>query len=152
MRSFTFNRPIILLFLLPMMVLVTMFCWGLTVEFRLSLLIMLLVTASLTGLLFYYSLLRRLKLGEGKAVWTTPMLRREIQLQEIRHYGVVKFRRFKFAYLSRATEVPFQNPEAPVVSDEDTFIIQYRPGAWQYMQGLIKALHPSLEPESFVRQ
>jgi hypothetical protein len=152
MRSFTFNRPVILLLLLPMLVLVTMFGWGLTVEFRISLLVMLIFTSALTGLLFYFSLLRRLKLGEGKAIWTTPMLQREIPLSEVRHYGVVQFRRFKFAYLSRAAEVPFQNPEAPVVSDLDTFIIQYRPGAWKFMQGLIKTLHPSLEPESFIRQ
>jgi len=152
MRTFTFNRPIILLFLLPMLVLVTMFCWGLTVEFRLSLLVMLIVTAFLTGLLFYFSLLRRLKLDPQKAIWVTPMQRLEIPLEEIQHYGIIRFRRFKFAYLSRAAEAPFQNPEAPVVSDKDTFIIQFRPKAWSFMQGLIKKRHSSLEPETFVRQ
>lgn len=152
MRTFTFNRPITLIFFLPLLVLVTMFVWGLTVEFRLSLLIMLIVTGSLTAMLIYYSLLRRLRLGEGKAVWITPMQRLEIPFSELRHYGIVKFRRFRFAYLSRAEAVPFQDPAAPVVSDADTFIIQYRKGAWDFIETMVKAQHPELKPESFSRQ
>lgn len=152
MRTYTFNRPITLLFCLPLAVLVTMFVWGLTVEFRVSLLIMLFVTFGLLSMLVYYSVLRRLRLGAGKATWITPLDRREIPLSELRHFGIVKFRKFRFAYLSRAEQVPFTDPASPLTSDQDTFIIQYRPKAWKFIESLMKTLHPDLKPESFSRQ
>jgi hypothetical protein len=151
MRTFSFNRPLTLLFALPMLLLVTMFVWGLTVEFRVGLLVMLLVTGSMVLLLFYMTLLRRLRIGSEKAVWSTPMKRYEMRIAELRHFGIVKFRRFRFIYLSRAENVPFQEEGQPVVSDPDTFLIQYRPGAWTFLQGLVKGAHPHLQPESFSR-
>jgi hypothetical protein len=151
MRTFTFNRPITMLFALPLLVLVSMFAYGLTEEFHLSVLLMLIVTTALVVLLVYYSLLRKLSVGEVKAIWRTPANRWEIPMVDLRHYGIVKFRRFRFAYLSRAEQAPFEDPAAPIVSDENTFVIQYRAGAWKYLEGLVKKLHPHLQPQSITR-
>jgi hypothetical protein len=132
--------------------LVTMIGWGLLVEFHISLLLMFLVTLGILLLLVYFSLLRRLKIGEGRVIWVTPMSRYEIPMHELRHFGIVEFRRFRFAYLSRAEEVPFRDPSAPVISDKDTFVIQFRPKAWNLIETLVKIHHPDLYPKSFSRR
>lgn len=152
MRTFSFNRPVTLLFSLPLVVLMAMFVSGLTVEFRVMELVMLMVTAGLVGLLVYLGLFRRLRVGEGKAMWITPRRHYEFPLSELKHYGIIKFRMFRFAYLSRAEQAPFRDPGSAMVSDADTFLIQYRPGAWNYLQKVIHPLHPHLKPESFSRQ
>lgn len=152
MRSFTFNHPAYLLLLLPLLVLVTMFVWGLTVEFRLSLLFMLLATMTLVGLLVYFSLMRRMRIGKLAIEWVTPFQKRQIALDELRHYGVVKFRRFRFAYVSKALEAPFTDPAAPVVSDENTFVVQYRKSVWAALESLMRNHHPAVQPQSLTRQ
>ncbi|MFN8393621.1 MAG: hypothetical protein U0176_03005 [Bacteroidia bacterium] len=152
MRSFTFNHPAYLLFTLPLMVLVTMFVWGLTVEFRVSLLFMLLATLSLVGLLVYFSLFRRMRIGSKSVEWVTPFKRHQMSLDELKHFGVVKFRRFRFAYVSKAEEDPFADPQAPVVSDENTFVVQYRKSVWEALQSLMRNHHPAVQPQSITRQ
>jgi hypothetical protein len=64
----------------------------------------------------------------------------------------VKFRSFRFIYLSSAESQPFEDPAQPVVADAHTFLVQYRPKAWALVSNSIAALHPDLKPNSFTRQ
>ncbi len=152
MQRFTFNRPITLLFSVPLLVLMFMFGYGLSVEFRLSLVFMLLLSATVVGLLFYLGMLRRMEIGEGKATWTTPSKHFEMAMADVKHFGIVKFRSFRFIYLSKSAENPFANPDNPVVTDENTFMVQFRPAAWSAIQAAIGAIHPDLKPSSLNRQ
>lgn len=152
MQRFTFNRPITLLFSMPLLILMAMFTYGLTVEFRVSLVIMLLLSATVVGILFYLSMLRSLTIGEGKAIWATPSKRYEMALADVKHFGVVKFRSFRFIYFSKREEDPFENPGNPVVSDEDTFLVQFRPAAWTVIETAIHSLQPKIKSRSYSRQ
>ena len=152
MKSYTFNRPIALLFALPLLLLIAMFAYGLTVEFRVSLLLMLLLSATVVVLLFYLGMLRRMEIGNGKAVWKTPSKRYEMNLSEVRFFGVVKFRSFRFMYLSRCEEHPFEDAAKPFAVDENTFFVQYRQEAWQQVCADLALLHPTLKPTSITRQ
>jgi hypothetical protein len=152
MQRFTFNRPITLLFSVPLLLLIFMFGYGLSVEFRLSLVFMLLLSATVVGLLFYLGMLRRMEIGADKAIWTTPNKRFEMAMADVKHFGIVKFRSFRFIYLSRSVENPFGNPNNPVVTDENTFMVQFRPAAWNAIEAAIVAIHPNLKPSSLTRQ
>ncbi len=152
MKSYTFNRPIALLFALPLLLLILMFGYGLSVEFRLSLLLMLLLSATVVCLLFYLGMLRRLEIDKEKAVWKTPSKRYEMNLSEVKFFGVVKFRSFRFMYFSRADEHPFEDATKPFTVDENTFFVQFRPEGWQQICADLAILHPTLKPDSITRQ
>lgn len=152
MQRFTFNRPITLLFSVPMLFVMVMCAYGLTFEFRVGLVLMLLASGTVVGVLFYVGFLRKMEIGEGRAIWSTPKKRYEMALAEVRHFGIVKYRSFKFIYISQAEELPFQLPEQHVVADAKTFVIQYRPKAWELVRASVHAIHPDLQPGSLTRQ
>lgn len=150
-RTFTFNRPVTMLFYGPLLILIAMFVYGLTVEFRLSLVVMLVFSLSLVGILVYLGILRRMRVEVEKAVWITPTKRYEMALGQVRSFGVVKFRSFRFIYISKHLADPFEDPSKPVVTDEDTFVLQYRPNAWEAISARINHLQPDLKPSSSAR-
>lgn len=152
MQTFTFNRPITLIFSVSLVLIMLMCVYGLTVEFRLSLVVMLLVTGGVVSMLLYLGFLRRLKIGKDHATWITPKRRFEMALSDVRYFGVVKFRSFRFIYFSKAETQPFEDPQSPVVPDEDTFLIQYRHKAWSAVSQSIGRIHPTLKPQSITRQ
>jgi hypothetical protein len=151
MQRFTFNRPITLLFSLSLLLIMVMCGYGLSIEFRLSLVFMLLATGTVVATLFYVGFLRKMEIGEGRAAWFTPKKRYEMDLADVKYFGTVKFRSFRFIYISSADEKPFQLADQHVVSDASTFVIQYRPRAWEAVQAAIAGIHPDLKPDFLTR-
>lgn len=151
-RTYTFNRPITLLFSLPLLLLLVMLFYGIFREFNFLVLFLLLVTLLFYLPVIYLGFFRRLRVESQQASWITPRSRHTIALDEVRHYGIIKYRAFRFIYLSRAESAPFKDPEARLVANPDTFLIQYRPGAWQVIEGLLRELHPQLSPDNFQRR
>lgn len=148
-RTFTFNRPWTVVFLLPLVLLMVMFFAGLLNEFSFFVLLMILVTSSVMLLVLYLSLLRRIKIGEGIVVWKTPFVSREYSLSEIKTFGIVKFRRFRFIYLSKLETPPFGKSETPAVTTEDTVVLQFRQSAWTHVLAAMEIAKPGLKPQSF---
>jgi hypothetical protein len=152
MQRFTFNRPITLLFAAPLVLLIGMFGYGLNVEFRISLVLMLLLTTLVLGLLVYFAILRKLKIDANKAIWSTPAQRFEMDLAQVKHLGIVKFRSFRFIYFSKGEVDPFEDGETPIVTNEETFVVQFRPRAWETIRKFILAQHPDLKTNTLTRQ
>lgn len=159
MQRFTFNRPITLLFATPLLILSGMFGYGLSVEFRISLVLMLLFTTLVLGLVIYFTVLRKLQIDADKAIWSTPAKRFEMELAQVKHLGIVKFRSFRFIYFSKSEidhieTVDAQDVEgkSSIVTSEETFVIQFRPKAWETIRKFILAKHPDLQPKSLTRQ
>lgn len=151
-RTYTFNRPLALLFLTPLILLVVVMVFGIFREFSAMVLVVLLISALLAASILWYSFFRRLRIEDDKAVWLVPGKRLEIGLEEIRHFGIVKYRSFRFIYLSKAEEDPFAPADSRIVPDETTFVVQYRKSAWELAEKWIQSAHSDLKPHQHRRQ
>jgi hypothetical protein len=145
-RTYRFNRPISLLFLLPMVLLIAMLTAGLLREFSVLAFVLVLFSLGIVAMVLYFSLLRSLSIGPEGLRWKAPGSRMEMNWGELKHYGIVKYRSFRFIYLSRSEELPFEQAQARVVTSENTFVLQYRARAWNQVKGLVKEKCPGLEP------
>ena len=94
----------------------------------------------------YASYIRRLVITEAYAELARIGKRERILLRDIRQFGIVKYRSFNFIYVSKLGHFPFPDPEAPVISSADTFVIQYRKGPWKYISSWIHTKHPEMQP------
>jgi len=150
-KQYTFNRPIFALILVPLLLMMAMLLYGVVKEINFLVVLMLLVTLLFMAPIIYLSFLRRLKIDADQAEWITPSFRRSIPLEEIKHFGVIKYRSFRFIFVSRAEEVPFKGPNPKVAPDENTFLVQYRKGAWNFVKEKIHAHHPDLKPHNLVQ-
>lgn len=145
-KLYTFNRPLAALWLLPLAFLSTMLLYGIFTELNVIAILMVLVSLFIFGLLLYFGFLRRLRIGEEKAEWITPKQRHQMDFEEVKHFGIIKYRSFRFIFFSRLEEQPFSEPGSPVAAGEDTFLIQYRPAAWQLLKSTIQRHHQHLKP------
>ena len=152
MGSYTFNKPVTALFTLPLAALMALLVIGMTREFNLVVLLLLLFTILLLVPILYWSFLRRLRFGEDKAHWKTPSVAWDMSLEDVKHYGIIKYRMFRFIFMSKGEEVPFGDPAKPVISTEDTFLIQYRKRAWNEFFGKMQKLKPDLKPLELIRR
>jgi hypothetical protein len=148
-RTFTFNRPIAALLLLPLLLLFGFSILSLVMEFGWGRL----VATLLTGLFFtglaWLSMMRRLTLGPEGAVWRTPGNRVELKYAEVKGWGKVRYRNFHFLYLTRLEGNPFA--EQPVGTTADTLVIQLRPSAWEMLSERMKATQPDLAPKELAK-
>lgn len=151
-KQYTFNRPVFVLLLIPLLFLMVMLIYGLTRELNIMVIVVILITLLFISPIVFMSFLRRVRIDEEKAEWITPKVRRTIPFAEIRHFGVVKYRSFRFIFLSRSDELPFQEKGNKIVPTEDTFLLQYRKGAWKLIRELIRKRHPDLKPHNFTHQ
>lgn len=148
-RAFTFNRPTVALYVLPMLALLIFLILGLLREFNFFVLVMILVSIAILVPVFWLSFLRKLVVSDEKVEWHTPKKHFVIPMNEVTHYGIVKFRSFRFIYVSKLAEPPFASEESRVVSDENTFVIQFRRSAYYFLEGKIHKVLPNLEPTAF---
>ena len=148
---YTFNRPVVALWLLPLVLLTVMLLYGIMQEFNVIVIVMSLVSFLFLVPILYLAFMRRLKVGEESAEWITPKVRHSIAYSEVRHFGIIKYRSFRFIFFSRSEEAPFADPSKPIVPGEDTFLIQYRPSAWQQIKALIQNHSKDLEPLNLKR-
>ena len=150
-HKYRFNRPVSLLFLLPMLILLGMLVAGLVREFSALPLLLALFTFAVLCSVIFFGVLRSLEVGPEELVWRAPGKVRRFKVDEIKHYGIVKYRSFRFIYLSRMETPPFEKADTRIVSTDDTFVIQYRAGAWKHVSELIQINNSSLKAESIVR-
>lgn len=148
-RTFTFNKPIVFLYMAPMLALVVFLTIGLVREFNFFVLFMILVSLGLLTVVFWLSFLRRMVVSGDQVEWITPQKHFTLKLSEVNHYGIVKFRNFRFIYVSKMVEPPFESPESRVISNENTFIIQFRRKAYYYLESQLHRVNPSLEPIAY---
>ncbi len=127
-----------------------MLIYGLTQEVKIAVVIVIAITLLFTSLIVFMSFLRRIRIDEEKVEWITPRVRREIQISEVRHFGIIKYRSFRFIFLSRSEERPYQDKGAKVIPSEDTFVLQYRRGAWTNIREVLRKRHPDLKPQNFM--
>lgn len=151
-RTYTFNRPLAALFLVPLLLLCTMLFLGLLRQFSFMVALTLVITLAFSGWIVWHSLLRRLRIAPEKATWLAPGTKREMALADVRHFGLVKYRSFRFIYFSDSENDPFSDPEAPIVPGPHTFVFQFRPAAWQLVQEWIRSAHPDLQPSQRQRK
>lgn len=150
-KQYTFNKPIFALILVPLLLMMAMLLYGVFQEINFLVILMLLVTLLFMAPIVYLSFLRRLKIDTDTAEWITPNLKRSFPLSEIKHFGVIKYRSFRFIFVSRADEVPFEGPNPKVAPDENTFLVQYRKGAWSFIKEKVRNHHPDLKPHNLVQ-
>lgn len=150
-RTYRFNRPVSLLILLPLLLLIVMLVAGILRSFSPLSLVLVLFSLVIVGSVVYYSLLRSLTVGPEGLVWKAPGVQYQMALAEIKHFGIVKYRSFRFIYLSRAEAAPFSQADARIVSSADTFVIQYRGRAWKQVKSLMKTAQPELKPSNLLR-
>lgn len=150
-HTYRFNRPVSLLFLLPMLFLLVMLVAGLVREFSILPFLLALFTLGVLGSVLYFGMLRRLEASEAGLIWRSPGTELRMELKNIRHFGIVKYRSFRFIYLSQQETAPFEKVDTRIVPTEDTFVIQYRERAWVHLQALVQAENSDLKPESIVR-
>lgn len=138
-KTYTFNHPLAALLMIPLVVLGVMLVGGLAREFNLMALVVLVFNVFLMLALIGYGFARRLRFQGQTAYWKT--LRRTLSMDnsEVRHYGIVKYRAFRFIYLSKSESLPF-DPDSPNISPtEDTFVFQFRKSGWatvtKWMEG-----------------
>ncbi len=148
-KTFTFNRPWTLVFLLPLAFLIFMLFQGLSNEFSFFVLVMVIATTCLLFLFALMSVMRRITIGAGKVIWKTPFTKREFDLKEIESFGIVKFRKFRFIYFSKLENPPYDKHDTAVVSNEETVVLQFRQSAWSHVVEVMKASKPDLKPKSF---
>ena len=151
-KVYTFNRPWVALVLLPLVLLTALLLYGVFQELNVMVIVMSVVSLLFLLPVVYVSFLRRMRLSEEQVEWKTPRAHHSIFWTEIKSYGVVRYRSFRFMYVSRLPEVPFKAPNQPVVSTEDTFVIQFRRPGWTFLKKLVQRQHPDLEPENFSRK
>lgn len=138
-KSYSFNHPLALLLLLPLLLLLYMLSYGLSLEFSVMPLLALAFTVLLIILILFYGFLRWVKIGGAAAHWSTPFQRLELSRDSIRHFGIVKYRAFRFIYFSTDEKAPFQDVNAHVSTNSSTFVMQYRRGAWQHVEAWLKS-------------
>lgn len=145
-KLYTFNRPVVALVLLPLVLLTVMLLYGIMQEFNFIVIVMSLVSFLFLVPILYLAFMRRLRVGEESAEWITPKVRHSMAYADVRHFGIIKYRSFRFIFFSKSEEQPFADPSKPIVPGEDTFMIQFRPSAWQQLKGLIQQHRQGLEP------
>ena len=146
MRSYTFNRPITGLIMLPLLFLLVMLLVGLSRDFSVMVLVLTIISLGLLIPILYLGFFRRLRLGAEKAEWRSPGTNWQLPLEEVRYFGTVKYRMFRFIFLSRENEAPFKDPSKAPVSSEDTFVIQFRDKAWDDLRTHLGKIQPHLKP------
>jgi hypothetical protein len=151
-RTFTFNRPVVVLYVLPMLALLVFLVLGLLREFNFFVFVMALVSVAILVPVFWLSFLRKMVVSDTSVEWITPKKHYTIPIHEISHYGIVKFRSFRFIYVSKSAEPPFTSEESRVVSDENTFVIQFRRSAYYFLEGKIHQVLPNLEPTAYRKE
>lgn len=144
-RTYRFNRPVSLLFLAPMVLLIVMLSAGLLREFSVLPFVLVLFSLAIVGSVIYFSLMRSLTIGPEQLKWKSPGSEMQMDWDELKHFGIVKYRSFRFLYFSRSIEKPFEQAQARVVTTEDTFVLQYREKAWNQVKTLVKEKRPELE-------
>lgn len=150
-KTFTFNRLGVLFFLLPLAVILVFLVLGFIREQNIFVLVMIIVTLVMLVPFVWLSFLRRLTLTKEKAIWKTPKTHYEINLAEVNHYGIIKFRSFRFIYLSKSEEPPFEKDDSHIVTDENTFVIQFRKSAYYFLEDRIHEVKPDLQPRAYRR-
>jgi hypothetical protein len=151
-RTYTFNRPVALLLALPLLALLGLLVVGLANEFNFLALVMGLFTLATLLVIVVMGFSRRVRITPEGVHWLALRQRWTLPRGEIRHFGVLKYRSFRFIYLSTAVETPFVDPESPVSADAQTVFFQYRKGAWDYVLAWVRATHPRLQQEDLVRR
>lgn len=151
-RTYTFNRPVALLLALPLLALLTLLVAGLVNEFNFIALLMGLFTLGVLSLIVVLGFFRRVRIAPEGAHWLGVRQRWVLPRGEIRHFGVMKYRSFRFIYLSTAEETPFTDPEARVAADPQTVLFQYRKGAWDYVLAWVRTTHPQLPQKDLERR
>lgn len=151
-KVYTFNRPIVGLILVPLLFLTLILFYGVFQEFNFLVVLLTLVSLLFLMPIIYLAFFRRLRIEEEAATWVTPRLKRDIPWAEVRHYGVIKYRSFRFMFLSREEVLPFQDPTKPVVSDKNTFLVQFRRKGWQELKNQVQQHSPELKPTNIVRK
>ena len=145
-KLYTFNRPLVALWLLPLALLTVMLLYGIMQEFNVIVIVMSLVSFLFLVPIIYLAFLRRLKVGEEQAEWITPKVRHTMPYTEVKHFGIVKYRSFRFIFLARTEEEPFTDPSKPIVPGADIFLIQFRPAAWKHLKDLVQRHREGLQP------
>lgn len=151
-KQYTFNRPVFALLLLPLVFMMSMLIYGLVQEINLLVIVMVIVTLLFIGPIIFMSFLRKVRIDDEKAEWITPKVRRTIPFAEVKHFGVIKYRSFRFIFLSKADELPYQEAGTKIVPTEDTFLLQYRGGAWKMIRELLRQRHPDLKPHNLTHK
>lgn len=151
-KQYTFNRPVFALLLLPLVLMMSMLIYGLVQEINLLVIVMVIVTLLFIGPIIFMSFLRKVRIDDEKAEWITPKVRRTIPFTEVKHFGVIKYRSFRFIFLSKADELPYQEIGTKVVPTEDTFLLQYRGGAWKMIRELLRKRQPDLKPHNLTHK
>jgi hypothetical protein len=144
-RTYRFNRPVSLLFLTPMLLLIVMLTVGLLREFSVLPFVLTLFSFGILAMVVYFSLLRSLTIGPEGLKWKAPRSEMNMNWEELKHFGIVKYRSFRFLYFSRNIEKPFEAAQARIVTSEETFVLQYREKAWKQVQEFLKEKRPDLE-------
>lgn len=147
-KTYTFNHPFAAALMIPLVVLGVMLVGGLMREFNVMALVVLIFNIFLMATVVGFGFMRRIRFKGDLVEWKTLRLSREMKNSEVKHYGIVKYRAFRFIYLSRTQESPF-NPDSPNVSPTpDTFVFQYRKSGWktvqQWMEGIGQAKREDL--------
>lgn len=151
-RTYTFNRPVALLLALPLLALLFLLVVGLVKEFNFLALLMALFTLGTVLVIVVMGFSRRVRIAPEGAHWLGMRQRWTLPCGEIRHFGVLKYRSFRFIYLSTAQDTPFVDPASPVSADAQTIFFQYRKGAWDFVLAWVRATHPVLPQEDLVRR
>ena len=129
-----------------------MLFYGLFQEINFVVILLTLVSLLFLSPILYLAFFRRMRVEADRAVWLTPRVRRELPWREIKYYGVIKYRSFRFMFISRAADIPFQDPQKPVISDEDTFLVQFRRKGWERLKARVHDSNPQLKPINIVRK
>jgi len=151
-KVYTFNRPIVALVLVPLLFLTIMLLYGVVQEFNVIVIVLTLVSLLFLLPILFLAFLRRLRIEDSQVVWITPKTRKEIAWEEVQNYGIIKYRSFRFMFVCRLETPPFADPSKPVVSDDDTFIVQFRRGGWNRIKAKVQSQHPGLKPSNLVRK
>jgi hypothetical protein len=150
-RTYTFNRPVALLLALPLLLLLGLLLIGLSKELNIIAIIMALLTIGMITVITLMGFARRVRISPEGAHWLGIRQRWTLPRGEIRHFGILKYRSFRFIYLSTAEKAPFTDPEAGVSADSQTVFFQYRKGAWDYVLLWVRSVHPQL-PQADVQR
>lgn len=142
-KTYTFSKPIFSLFLLPVLAVLAFLVMGLIREFNLFVLVMILITVLILYGFAGLSFLRKIHLNPEGLKWSSPRRSMEMEWSEVKHIGVIKFRSFRFIYLSSSEENPWKDPNRPVVSDDDTFLFQFRKEGWNKIREQLPHLAPA---------
>lgn len=138
-KTFSFNHPWALLLILPLLVLLVMLVTGLKVEFNGMAMFALLFTLILLLPILYLGFFRWVRFHASKVEWITPRKRWAFDKKDVRHFGIVKYRAFKFIYLSTAQDAPFAGEDARVTPGPETIVLQYRKNAWRHVEEWLKS-------------